>query len=191
MAVPILLGRIGLAIIIGTGMTLLLRERTRSLIDQLEAEHDWNAGTVPGARLTSPVAFVGIGTRVSRFSWSTIKVHGAVDRATDSNGFEYAARVGYGTSGVLPDHRLHRAATGVRFRRQRRSVRALATLAAQPGGAVALWITAVGLFALALWRLAEAVVGSHPNEPGRGDDGIRKFKRLGRSASPWCTSVSR
>ena len=30
-----------LAIIIGTGMTLLLRERTRSLIDQLEAEHDW------------------------------------------------------------------------------------------------------------------------------------------------------
>ena len=30
-----------LAIIIGTGMTLLLRERTRSLIAQLEAEHDW------------------------------------------------------------------------------------------------------------------------------------------------------
>ena len=30
-----------LAIIIGTAMTLLLRERTRSLIAQLEAEHDW------------------------------------------------------------------------------------------------------------------------------------------------------
>lgn len=30
-----------LAIIIGTAMTLLLRERTRGLIAQLEAEHDW------------------------------------------------------------------------------------------------------------------------------------------------------
>ena len=42
---------------------------------------------------------------------------------------------------------------------------------------VVLWI--VGLFALALWRLAETVVGSHPNEPGGGDDGAKKaFKRL-------------
>lgn len=31
-----------LAIIIGIGMTLLLKERTRSLTEQLsEAEHDW------------------------------------------------------------------------------------------------------------------------------------------------------
>ncbi|MBJ7400108.1 DedA family protein [Mycolicibacterium sp.] len=29
------------AIIIGIGMTLLLKDRTRSLINQLEAEHDW------------------------------------------------------------------------------------------------------------------------------------------------------
>ena len=29
------------AILIGVGMTLLLKDRTRSLIDQLEAEHDW------------------------------------------------------------------------------------------------------------------------------------------------------
>ena len=30
-----------LAVIVGIGMTLLLRERTRGLIAQLEAEHDW------------------------------------------------------------------------------------------------------------------------------------------------------
>ena len=30
-----------LAVIIGVGMTLLLKERTRKLIDQLEDEHDW------------------------------------------------------------------------------------------------------------------------------------------------------
>ncbi len=30
-----------LAVIVGIGMTLLLRERTRGLITQLEAEHDW------------------------------------------------------------------------------------------------------------------------------------------------------
>ena len=29
------------AILIGFGLTLLLKERTRSLIAQLEAEHDW------------------------------------------------------------------------------------------------------------------------------------------------------
>ena len=29
------------AIIVGVGMTLLLKERTRNLIEQLEAEHDW------------------------------------------------------------------------------------------------------------------------------------------------------
>ena len=31
----------GVAIIAGIGMTLLLKERTRSLIAQLESEHDW------------------------------------------------------------------------------------------------------------------------------------------------------
>ena len=29
------------AVIIGVGMTMLLKERTRNLIAQLEAEHDW------------------------------------------------------------------------------------------------------------------------------------------------------
>ena len=36
------------AVVLGAGMTLLLRDRTRALIDQLEAEHDWE--TLRGAR---------------------------------------------------------------------------------------------------------------------------------------------
>jgi membrane protein DedA with SNARE-associated domain len=35
------------AILIGIGMTLLLKERTRSLIAQLEAEHDWESVRKP------------------------------------------------------------------------------------------------------------------------------------------------
>jgi len=95
-------------------------------------------------------------------------MHGAVDRATNSAAFENAARIGYSVSGVL---HLLIAYIVVRLAfgsgRNADQSGALATLAAQPGGAVALWITAVGLAALALWRLAEAVVGSHANEPGR------------------------
>ena len=30
-----------IAVVIGIGMTLLLKDRTRRLINQLEAEHDW------------------------------------------------------------------------------------------------------------------------------------------------------
>ena len=56
---------------------------------------------------------------------------------------------------------------------------ALATLGSQTGGAIALWVAAIGLFALALWRLAESVVGSHPNDPTKHDDGAKKqFKRV-------------
>ena len=107
-------------------------------------------------------------------------MHGAVDRATNSTAFENAARVGYSVSGVLHlliAYIVVRLAFGSGGNADQSG--ALATLAAQPGGAVALWVTAVGLAALALWRLAESVVGSHPNEPGRQDDGAKKaFKRV-------------
>ncbi|MGY4712176.1 DUF1206 domain-containing protein [Mycolicibacterium sp. CBM1] len=108
------------------------------------------------------------------------KVYGAVDRATRNSGFESVARVGYSTSGVLHliiAYIVLRLAFGGGGNADQSG--ALATLAAQPGGAVALWITAVGLFALALWRLAEAVVGSHPTEAGQEDEGAKKtFKRV-------------
>ncbi|SPY00984.1 protein of uncharacterised function (DUF1206) [Mycolicibacterium chubuense] len=48
---------------------------------------------------------------------------------------------------------------------------ALATLAGQTGGKVVLWIAAVGLVALGLWRIAEAVMGAKPKErSGQGDN---------------------
>ncbi len=105
-------------------------------------------------------------------------MHGAVDRATNSTAFENAARVGYSVSGVLHlliAYIVVRLAFGSGGNADQSG--ALATLAAQPGGAVALWVTAVGLAALALWRLAESVVGSHPNRAGparrRCEEGVQ------------------
>ncbi|MBB3603667.1 hypothetical protein FHT40_003328 [Mycolicibacterium sp. BK556] len=99
-------------------------------------------------------------------------VHGAVRSATRNRSFEIAARTGYSVSGIL--HlliayiivRLPFGSSG-----DADQSGALATLAAQPGGKIALWLTAAGLVALALWRVAEAVLGSHPTEPGREHDG--------------------
>ncbi len=92
-------------------------------------------------------------------------VHGAVDRATDSKAFEYTARAGFAASGVL--HLLVafiilRLAFGSGGNADQSG--ALSTLAGQPGGAVMLWIAAIGLFALGLWRVAEAVIGAKPGE---------------------------
>ena len=44
---------------------------------------------------------------------------------------------------------------------------ALATLAQQPGGTFMLWTAALGMAALALWHVAEAIVGKHPGERSR------------------------
>jgi hypothetical protein len=119
---------------------------------------------------------------------SDTSVHGVVDRATDSKAFEYTARAGFAASGVL--HLLVafiilRLAFGSGGNADQSG--ALATLAKQPGGAIMLWIAAVGLLALGLWRVAEAVVGSKPSErPGhaQGQDqghssGWKRVKPLG------------
>jgi hypothetical protein len=96
---------------------------------------------------------------------SSSSVDGAVDRATDSKAFEYTARAGFAASGVL--HLLValivlRLAFGSGGNADQSG--ALATMASQPGGALMLWFAAVGLFALGLWRVGEAVVGSKPGE---------------------------
>jgi hypothetical protein len=99
-------------------------------------------------------------------------VHGAVRAATGSRPFELAARAGDSISGVLHlliAYIITQLAFGSAGNADQSG--ALATLSAQPAGAVALWLTAAGLVALALWRLAEAVLGSHPSEPGREHDG--------------------
>jgi hypothetical protein len=107
------------------------------------------------------------------------RVHGAVDKATSSNTFEYAARAGYVTSGVmhlLLGYIVVRLALGGGGGASQNADQsgALATLGSTGGGAFTLWVAAVGLFGLAAWRLAETVVGSHPNEPTDDDKGAKK-----------------
>ena len=92
-------------------------------------------------------------------------LHGVADRATDSDAFEYAARAGFAASGVLHlliAYIILRIAFGSGGNADQSG--ALATLAGQTGGAVILWVAAVGLVALGLWRIAEAIVGSKPGE---------------------------
>jgi hypothetical protein len=99
-------------------------------------------------------------------------VQGVVHRATDSDAFEYAARAGFAASGVLHllvAYIILRLAFGGGGNADQSG--ALATLAAQTGGKAILWVAAVGLFALGLWRLAEAVIGAKPGEShGRNED---------------------
>lgn len=112
---------------------------------------------------------------------SSTSVHGAVDRATDSKPLEYAARVGFAVSGVL--HLLVafiilRIAFGSGGNADQSG--AMATLAQQPGGTLMLWAAAVGIAALGLWHVAEAIVGKHPGErsqAGQGSEDRPVWKR--------------
>src|ERR1700712_3294080 len=103
------------------------------------------------------------------------RVHGAVGRATRTDAFERAARAGHATSGVLHlliAYIIARLAFGGGGNADQSG--ALATMAGTTGGAIALWIAAVALFAMAAWRFAEAVVGSHPSEPDNDEKGAEK-----------------
>src|SRR5262249_30359317 len=114
---------------------------------------------------------------------SDTSVHGVVDRATNSKAFEYTARAGFAASGVL--HLLLafiilRLAFGSGGNADQSG--ALGTLAQQPGGTIMLWIAAIGMLALGLWRVAEAVLGSKPGENsgqgGQGTDDNPAWKRV-------------
>ena len=104
----------------------------------------------------------------------------AVARATRSNAFESAARIGYAVSGVLHllvGYIILQIALGAGGEAD--SSGALGTLARQTGGAAMLWLAAIGLLALALWRLAETAVGPHPSERYDEEQGeTRVTKRL-------------
>lgn len=112
---------------------------------------------------------------------SSTSVHGAVDRATDSKPLEYAARAGFAVSGVL--HLLVafiilRIAFGSGGNADQSG--AMTTLAQQPGGTLMLWAAAVGIAALGLWHVAEAIVGKHPGErsqAGQGSEDRPVWKR--------------
>jgi uncharacterized protein DUF1206 len=106
-------------------------------------------------------------------------VHGAVDRATDNDAFEYAARAGFAVSGVLHlivAFIIAQIAFGSGGNADQSG--ALATLASHTGGAVILWGVAAGLVALGLWRIAESIVGSKPGEgSGPYQDDTPAWKR--------------
>lgn len=107
------------------------------------------------------------------------RFHGVADRATDSDAFEYAARAGFAVSGVLHlvvAYIILRIAFGSGGNADQSG--ALATLANQTGGVLILWVAAVGLAALGLWRIAEAIVGSKPGEgSGSRQDDTPAWKR--------------
>jgi uncharacterized membrane protein YiaA len=106
-------------------------------------------------------------------------LHGVVEKATDSDAFEYTARAGFAISGVLHllvGYIILRIAFGASGNADQSG--ALTTLARQTGGAWMLWIVAVGLVALGLWRIAEAILGSKPGEAtGTWQDDTPAWKR--------------
>ena len=108
-----------------------------------------------------------------------MSVKAAVNRATDSRAVQYFARAGYPISGVLHllvAYMIARIALGSDGDADQNG--ALATLARQGGGSVTLWVVAVGLLALAMWRLAETAIGLHPGESP--DAHIRRSPILNR-----------
>jgi Domain of Unknown Function (DUF1206) len=115
-----------------------------------------------------------------------VDTRSTVKHATDSQWFEKAARAGYAVSGVL--HLLiayivlRLAIGGPTPSGNADQSGALATLGSQTGGAIMLWVAAVGLVALGLWRVAEAVLGSKPGEAGGESDDGGALKRAKSSA---------
>lgn len=113
-----------------------------------------------------------------------MSVNGAVHRATSSRPLQWVARAGYPVSGLLHlliGYIILRIAAGLGGEADQTG--ALATLGRSAGGVVSLWIVAVGLFALALWRLAETLIGLRPGErePHDPDDtgATDRLKALG------------
>lgn len=114
--------------------------------------------------------------------WRAFK--GVVNRATESRTAETIARIGYPVSGILHlliAYIIARIAFG--FRGEADQTGALAILAGQRGGSLSLWVVAFGLFALAMWRLAEVVLGLHPGESAhahmRDTPLLNRLKALG------------
>ena len=122
-------------------------------------------------------------------------LHGVVEKATDSDAFEYTARAGFAVSGLL-----HLLVAYIILRIAFGSVEkadqsgALSALAKQTGGALMLWAAAVGLIALGLWRIAEAIVGSKPGEgtgPSQDDTPVwKRAKSLGLAIVNFAIAIS-
>jgi hypothetical protein len=88
-----------------------------------------------------------------------------IHRLTRHDGLRFAARMGYLVSGILHlliAYLIVRIALGEGGHADPSG--ALETVADTTGGVAALWILAAAIVPLALWRLAEALVGLHPAE---------------------------
>ncbi|WP_055403475.1 MULTISPECIES: DUF1206 domain-containing protein [unclassified Mycobacterium] len=99
--------------------------------------------------------------------------------------FERLARVGYVVNGVLHlivGYLAIRVACGDGGTADQTG--ALATLAAKPGGPLALWIATAALLAMGLWRLVETVLGrsSDRKTEGASSDASSRAKALGLAA---------
>jgi hypothetical protein len=122
-------------------------------------------------------------------------LEGFADRATDSDAFEYTARAGFAVSGMLHllvAYIVLRIAFGSAEEADQSG--ALATLARQTGGALILWVVTVGLAALGLWRIAEAIIGSKPGEgsgPHHDDTPMwKRAKSIGLAAVNFAIALS-
>ena len=95
----------------------------------------------------------------------------AVDKATDSTTFERVARAGHVMSGfvhLLIAYIIVQLAFGSGGNADQSG--ALGTLASKPGGRIALWVATIAFIAMALWRLAETVLGPHATEKSGDND---------------------
>jgi hypothetical protein len=105
-------------------------------------------------------------------------VRGLADNATRSDAFERVARAGFAASGVihlLVAYIIARLAF-VGGGGSADQSGALATLGSQTGGAIVLWVAAIGLAALGLWHLAEAALGAKPRDRSDGSDAKDRVK---------------
>ncbi|BBZ69116.1 DUF1206 domain-containing protein [Mycobacterium paraseoulense] len=105
-------------------------------------------------------------------------------RVAQNGVFERLARVGFVVNGVLHlivGYLAIRVACGDGGTADQTG--ALATLAAKPGGPLALWIATAALLAMGLWRLVEAALGrSSDRESRRSSDASSRAKALGLAA---------
>jgi hypothetical protein len=98
-----------------------------------------------------------------------VTVRSLVRRLTRQDELRIAARCGYlisGTLHLLIAYLIVRIVTGGRGDADPSG--ALATVATSMGGVGVLWVIAAALVPLALWRLAESLIGLHPAEGFRG-----------------------
>lgn len=108
-----------------------------------------------------------------------------IRRATGNDGLRVAARAGYLISGILHvliAYLIARIASGGAGNADPSG--AVATVAMTRGGSIALWVIALALVPLALWRLAEALIGLHPAErprqtPRKDLSATNRLKALG------------